>query len=195
MSFLFAMSILEVKRPTYRLLKYVYKTWISNFQQLVYLKLGSMTDLYNTDGYNFVGTHRPVKKGGGVGIFIRNNALFQIRNDLNIHNEFCESTFIKIDKDIFDKKKIIIIAVIYRSPGSDMKLFNEIFYESLNKIKKENSLIYLMGDYNINLLNYGKHSETNEFVGMLHAGSFISLINRPTRVQKITPDSIKHFKA
>ena len=65
-----------------------------------------------------------------------------------------------------------------------MKLFNEIFYESLNKIKKENNLIYLMGDYNINLLNYGKHSETNEFVDILHAGSFISLTNRPTRVQK-----------
>ena len=41
-----------------------------------------------------------------------------------------------------------------------------------------------MGDYNINLSNYGKHNETNEFVDMLHASLFISLINRPTRVQK-----------
>ena len=95
-----------------------------------------------------------------------------------------ETIFIEIEKDIFDKKNNIIIAVIYRPPGSDIKVFNEIFYELLNKIKTENNLVYLMGDYNVNLLNYGKHNETNEFVDMLHASSFISLINRPTRVQK-----------
>ena len=144
----------------------------------------SNCDLYNINGYDFVETHRSVKTGGGVGNFIRNNIPFQIRNDLNIHYEFCESIFIEIDKDIFDKKKNIIMAVIYRPPGSDIKVFNEIFYELLNKIKKENNLIYLIGDYNINLLNYGKHNETNEFVDMLHASSFISLINCPTRVQK-----------
>ena len=41
-----------------------------------------------------------------------------------------------------------------------------------------------MGDYNINLLNYGKHNETNKFVDMMHAHSFISLINRPTRINQ-----------
>ena len=42
---------------------------------------------------------------------------------------------------IFDKKKNIIIAVICRPPGSDINVFNEIFYELLNKTKKENNLI------------------------------------------------------
>ena len=41
-----------------------------------------------------------------------------------------------------------------------------------------------MGDYNINLWNYGKHVETNEFVDMLHSHSFIPLIDRPTRIKK-----------
>ena len=39
-----------------------------------------------------------------------------------------------------------------------------------------------MGDYNINILNYDKHTETTFFVDMLHANPFVSLINRPTRV-------------
>ena len=56
--------------------------------------------------------------------------------------------------------------------------------ELLNALKKENIFCYLMGDYNINLLNYGKHVETNEFVDMLHSHSFISLINCPTRIKK-----------
>ena len=39
-----------------------------------------------------------------------------------------------------------------------------------------------MGDYNVNLLNYCKHRETTEFVDILHSNSFVSLINRPTRI-------------
>ena len=39
-----------------------------------------------------------------------------------------------------------------------------------------------MGDYNVNLLNYGKHKETSEFVNLFHSYSFISLINKPTRL-------------
>ena len=41
-----------------------------------------------------------------------------------------------------------------------------------------------MGDFNINLLNFDKHAETTSFVDILHAHSFVSLINRPTRVTK-----------
>ena len=65
-----------------------------------------------------------------------------------------------------------------------MKLFNDAFCELLNTMKQNQNLIYLMGDYHINLLNYRKHNETNDFVDILHASSFISLINRPTMVQK-----------
>ena len=41
-----------------------------------------------------------------------------------------------------------------------------------------------MGDFNINLLNFDKHAETTSFVDMLHAQSFVSPINSPTRVTK-----------
>ena len=40
-----------------------------------------------------------------------------------------------------------------------------------------------MGDYNINLLNYENHQLTAEFVDQLHSNSFVSLINKPTRVK------------
>ena len=39
-----------------------------------------------------------------------------------------------------------------------------------------------MGDYNVNLLNYGKHREATDFVDALHSNSFVSLINCPTKV-------------
>ena len=39
-----------------------------------------------------------------------------------------------------------------------------------------------MGDYNINLLNSDKHNPTSDFVELMHSYSFLSLINRPTRI-------------
>ena len=39
-----------------------------------------------------------------------------------------------------------------------------------------------MGDFNINLLNYGSHSETNDFVNLMISHYFLSHILHPTRV-------------
>ena len=101
-----------------------------------------------------------------------------------IHNDLCDYIFVEIEKEIFQQSKNIVIAVIYRQPGTDLKAFSDAMHDLLNAIKKEKKIFYLMGDYNINLLNYGKHSETNEFFDMMHAHYFISPINRPTRVNQ-----------
>ena len=93
-----------------------------------------------------------------------------------------ESVFIEIDKDVFNKEKNIIIGVIYRPPGTDLENFFECISMILIKLKNEYKTCYLMGDYNVNLLNYSKHRETTEFVDILHSNSFVSLINRPTRI-------------
>ena len=121
--------------------------------------------------------------GGGVGIFLKSKISLQIRSDLG-HHESHESVFVDIEKESFDKNRNIVVGVIYRPPGADLKLFNEDIDNLLNLLKNENKLCYLMGDYSINLLNYGKHIDTTEFVDILHGHSFISLINRPTRVKQ-----------
>ena len=140
-------------------------------------------DPYNIMGYNLIENHRHNKMGGGVGIFLKSNISFQIRSDLG-HHESYESVFVEIEKESFHKNRNLVVGVIYRPPGTDLKLFNEDINSLLNLLKNENKLCYLMGDYNINLLNYGKHSDTTEFVDILHGHSFISLINRPTRVKQ-----------
>ena len=122
------------------------------------------------------------KTGGGVGIFLKSNLCYQRRSDLTVDHELFESIFVEIDKDLFHKNRNILIGVIYRPPNTDLKLFNESIKELLDTIGKEHKYCYLMGDYNINLLNYDKHTGTTSFVDMLHANYFVSLINRPTRV-------------
>ena len=43
-------------------------------------------------------------------------------------------------------------------------------------------LVYLMGDYNINLPNSSTHEHTGEFVDILYSNEFLPLISRPTRI-------------
>ena len=65
----------------------------------------------------------------------------------------------------------------------DLTDFN---YNYLNKllenISKEQKSTFLLGDFNVNLLNYIKHNQTNEFVDFLKSNSFIPLILQPTRI-------------
>ena len=52
----------------------------------------------------------------------------------------------------------------------------------MEKIKNENKICYLVGDYNINLINVDSHTLTSEFNDIMYSGGFIPLITRPTRV-------------
>ena len=50
-------------------------------------------------------------------------------------------------------------------------------------IKQEKKILYLTGDYSINLLNYDTHKYTKEFLDLMFSNSFIPLIDKHTRVQ------------
>ena len=52
----------------------------------------------------------------------------------------------------------------------------------MDQIKSENELCYLLGDYNINLLNCGKHDPTGQFVDVITSNGFFPIKTRPTRV-------------
>ena len=60
--------------------------------------------------------------------------------------------------------------------------FNETKASAVEQLRMENKLVYLMGDYNIDLLNSEKHDLTNEFVDVLYCNEFLPLISRPTRI-------------
>ena len=50
----------------------------------------------------------------------------------------------------------------------------------LGQSSKENKKVFLLVDFNINLLNYNDHQPTNEFVDYLASNSFIPYTLRPT---------------
>ena len=52
----------------------------------------------------------------------------------------------------------------------------------LENISKEQKSVFLLGDFNVNLLNYNEHNQTNEFLDSLAPNSFIPSILQPTRI-------------
>ena len=59
-------------------------------------------------------------------------------------------------------------------------------------VNHESKISYLLGDYHINLLNYEIHQLTASFVCMLYSYSYISPINRLTRITEHFATLIKN---
>ncbi len=63
----------------------------------------------------------------------------------------------------------IIVGIVYRAPGSSPDNFNRCFDSYLNSITKERKLCYIMGDFNLNLLNCSEHQPTDDFINAVFA--------------------------
>ena len=73
--------------------------------------------------------------------------------------------------------------VIYRHPSMDLSHFSSNYLNKLlENISKEQRSVFLLGDFNVNLLNYNEHNPTNEFLDSLASDSFIPSILQTTRI-------------
>ena len=102
------------------------------------------------DNYKLITCNRINRQGGGVALYIRDNIDFVELTDLGINDDnICQSLFIEFS--INNRK--VVTGIIYRPPNADVSLFNDYLDKTLNYLNKSNKLNYLMGDFNINLLN------------------------------------------
>ena len=101
--------------------------------------------------------------GGGVALLIRDWLTVAERDDICVYNSDIESVFVEIDKDQIRSSKNIVIGTIYRPPGQNIDNFNFEVNKILDKLHKENKTIYIMGDFNINLMNSDTHTPTGSF--------------------------------
>ena len=65
----------------------------------------------------------------------------------------------------------------------DLDDFNKNFLNKLlKKVSEEQKSVYLLDDFNVNLLNYNDHTSTNKFLHSLESNSVIPYILQPTRI-------------
>ena len=75
----------------------------------------------------------------------------------------------------------------------DVIEFNNHLNQMLEKVSKEQKQIFLLGDFNINLLNYNIHQPTNDFLDSLASNSIIPYILQPTRLTGYSKTLITTF--
>ena len=139
-------------------------------------------DAINIPSYIHVGKFRTARHGGGVSLLIRDNISFKSREDLSKFNDNFESFFVEIDKSYTNTNVNVVVGVIYRIPGTDLSIFNDYYKTVMESIKSENKLCYILGDFNINLLNSNNHNLSSDFLDLSFEYSFLPLITRPTRI-------------
>ena len=118
---------------------------------------------------------------GGTLLYIANHLSYECRNDLNIYKKI--NLNLLLLKLSIQKKSNIIVGIIYRHPSMDLTDVNcNYLNKLLENISKEQKSVFLLGDFNVNRLNYNEHNETNEFLHSLASNSFILLILQSTRI-------------
>ena len=147
--------------------------------------------LYNISGYSFISNVRQHKLGGGVGLFIKTDLQFKLRNDLQSTNsKLYESIFVEI---IQNNGKNIIVGCVYKPPDTSVTEFNNSIKIILSKISSENKLSYLIGDFNINFLNVDSHQPTDDFINLMTSSSLYPLISKPTCITSSTATLIDNI--
>ena len=138
--------------------------------------------LYNIDEYSAEHRCRPIRGGGGVSLYVHNSMEYFLRDDVSVNNNVLESLFIEIPTNQACKTKNIIVGVVYRPPDTDMNNFNHYLESLLHNIRLENKQVYLLGDWNINLLNADKHAPSQDFLNLMYSDNIFPVITKPTRV-------------
>lgn len=140
------------------------------------------------DGYNFL-SQPSLSNTGGVGLFLRDDIKFSIRDNLSISENDFEALW--VDLEIHGLKFLRV--ALYRHPKASLDSFTNYLYSSLDKIHNQNKLCVILGDFNIDLLNCNSHALTENFINTLSSYFLHSQIIQPTRITDHTATLIDNI--
>ena len=116
---------------------------------------------------------------GGVAIYASKSLNAFKRTDLSTTDDEFETVWVEINNT---KAKNILCCCAYRHPSFNPVRFKEHFESILSQLTRENKNIFIMGDFNINLLTCESHPESNDFILMLNSFFLLPYILQPTRI-------------
>ena len=119
---------------------------------------------------------------GGDLFHIKEWITYKVRNELKVtKSKELESIFIKIQNN--HQQKNVIIACIYQHPCMDLGEFNDLYLQNpLDTLAFENKDIFLMGDFNINVLVYDNSKDSQDFLDRMHSNFLLPNFSSPYRV-------------
>ena len=89
--------------------------------------------------------------------------------------------------------KNFIITGIYYLPKGNIKSFKDYCKELLSKKKTSDKNVFIVGNFNINSLDYEYNEPVKNFFNLIFQNGFLPLNQRATRVTKTTATAIDHI--
>ena len=133
---------------------------------------------YCIASYEVVNMNRKNKRGGGVMIYISKHLRYKlVKNMCEVIDNVYQCVTVELDTE---QGTSTIISCIYRTPCSNIDTFIENLDNPIQTGK--NTSVFLVGDFNINLLNYETHTGTRNFIDTLFSYSIRPLVTQPTRI-------------
>ena len=86
----------------------------------------------------------------------------------------------------------ILIGSIYRHPGANIEEFTKHIDDLIIKLQKRYQL-YILGDMNIDFFKYNHHTQTEEYLDMLHSNNNSPIITKPNSITNYMAIFIDHI--
>ena len=132
---------------------------------------------------------RDKKKGGGIGIWVKNNFNISKINDLsNLNLKLIEA----VSVDIKAYHRTTTIIAIYKPPNKNSKQYLSEFNKLFNHFSNYKNTVIFTGDTNIDTLRTD-NLITKEYLELIQAYSLEQLVTLPTRITKKSATCIDHI--
>ena len=142
-------------------------------------------------GYEFF-HNDSITNAGGVGIYIKSGFHYKIRIDLELKVDLCESIWFEFES-IISKSANFVVGVVYKHPACKIGDFQDSFEKTLEKLHKNKQMFYIVGDFNINLLECKTNNKVESYVNFLNNFNCLFCVDKPTRVTESSATLIDHF--
>ena len=100
--------------------------------------------------------------------------IFSIRTDLSKTESGFEVLRIEIENNAHSN---ILCGVVYRHLHGDITSFMKYLNSFVDKIHGKNKICVVMGDFNLDLLKFETHNDTDAFLNAMLTTNFIKLLS------------------
>ena len=160
------------------------ETWLKDNRHLL--------DYVSIPGYVNLFRNRDIIRGGGVGIYLRDNIKFKCRKDIEKLQPDMEHIWLEIPGR--NKNSKLLLGVTYRSEKIlPTQIWLEEFENILANISAQwDGLLLITGDINIDLMNLDS-TLTKQYIDILNMNNLQQMVTKPTRVTATSQTLIDHF--
>ena len=128
---------------------------------------------------------------GGVAIYISDKLQYK---PSPIQYKLSSSECLWLEVSEISQKSKCIVGVVYRHPvETHLNEFLESFSHCIFKLSNSKKVYYILGDFNINLMQENRSSFANEYINLIVSNGAVPVITIPTRVTATSATLLDHI--